>query len=127
MQAASEQFVPMEPFATNLRDRAAELGLSNAEVARRAGLTERRYSHYVNGDREPDLATLVRIARILQSTPNSLLGYADGVDAPGQRRRLIDRLLASANVIGDYELLLMTVQAEAVAQLSTSQPARENP
>lgn len=63
----------MELFATNLRRRAEELGISNAEVARRAGLSERRYGNYVSGRREPDLATLVRIASVLAATPNDLL------------------------------------------------------
>jgi transcriptional regulator with XRE-family HTH domain len=44
------------------------------EVARRAGLSERRYGNYVSGRREPDLATLVRIASVLAMTPNDLLG-----------------------------------------------------
>lgn len=65
----------MGPFATNLRTRAEELGLSNAEVARRAGLSERRYGNYVSGRREPDLATLVRIAQVLDSTPDQLLSF----------------------------------------------------
>ena len=64
----------MELFAANLRKRAEELGISNAEVARRAGLSERRYGNYVSGRREPDLATLVRIAFVLATTPNDLLG-----------------------------------------------------
>lgn len=56
-----------------------DLGLSDAEVARRAGLSARRYGNYVQGLREPDLATLVRISRALQTTPDALLG----VESPG--------------------------------------------
>ncbi len=63
----------MESFASNLKQRAVDLGLSNAEVARRAGLTERRYGNYITGRREPDLATLVRIASVLESSPNVTL------------------------------------------------------
>lgn len=117
----------MDIFAAKLRERAAELRLSNAEVARRAGLTERRYAHYVSGDREPDLTTLVRIAGVLQTTPNSLLGYLDGPAVPGQRQIFIDRLLASVHVMGNYELRLITAQAEVVARLSEPNGARENP
>jgi transcriptional regulator with XRE-family HTH domain len=51
----------MDLFAKRLRERARQLQLSDAEVARRAGLAERRYGHYVRGMREPDYATLVRI------------------------------------------------------------------
>lgn len=111
----------MELFATNLRDRAAELGLSNAEVARRAGLSERRYAHYVSGDREPDLATLVRIASVLQTNPNVLLGCVTETDVSDPRRTLMDKLLASAHVMGDYELRLFTAQAEVVSRLSQTE------
>lgn len=63
----------MEGFGARLRARALELGLSDAEVARRAGLTPTRYGHYVTDYREPDLATLVRICQILGITPDSVL------------------------------------------------------
>ena len=63
----------MEIFSRNLRRRSRELGLSDAEVARRAGLGERRYGHYVAGTREPDLGTLVKICAVLGVTPNDLL------------------------------------------------------
>ena len=65
----------MDAFADNLKRRAHELGISNAEVARRAGLSERRYGNYVSGRREPDLATLVRVAKVLETTPDALLGF----------------------------------------------------
>src|SRR5690606_11426561 len=42
-----EQSVLMDIFANRLRERAAQLGISNAEAARRSGLDERRYAHYV--------------------------------------------------------------------------------
>src|SRR3954449_10591973 len=76
-QAASEQIVPMRVLGQKLRSRAKELGFSNAEVARRAGLSERRYGFYVTGDREPDLSTLLRICKVLATTPNILLGVSD--------------------------------------------------
>ncbi|WP_327211532.1 helix-turn-helix transcriptional regulator [Rhizobium ruizarguesonis] len=103
----------MEPLATNLRKQARLLGLSNAEVARRAGLTDRRYGNYVTGDREPDLATLLRISDTLQTTPNDLLGVqqAGQQDAKeGQLRRLSE--IAGAMKPGDLQLLI--IQAEAI-------------
>jgi transcriptional regulator with XRE-family HTH domain len=63
----------MDLFAKRLRDRARQLNLSDAEVARRAGLAERRYGHYVRSTHEPDYATLVRICEALDVTPNDLL------------------------------------------------------
>jgi transcriptional regulator with XRE-family HTH domain len=71
----------MTPFAENLRRRAAALKLSNAEVARRAGLLERRYGNYITGEREPDLKGLVRIAAVLQTSIDDLLNDT-GLKAP---------------------------------------------
>ena len=104
----------MDALAKNLRTRAEELGLPHAEIARRAGLSERRYAHYVAGRNEPDLATLVRIARVLVTTPNDLLGF--GPEAKRSRRALLKaRLNVAANAMDDRELEITVVQAEAVA------------
>ena len=82
----------MDGFGARLRARAVELGLSDAEVARRAGLTPTRYGHYVTDYREPDLATLVRICQILGTTPDSVLCVGtpggDGDDLAIRRGRL---------------------------------------
>ena len=78
----------MEQVGPRLRARALELQLTDAEVARRAGLTSTRYGHYVSGYREPDLATLVRVCRVLGLRPDDLLGY----DSPcGQSDELQER------------------------------------
>ncbi len=104
----------MDTLAKALRTRAEQLGLSHAEIARRIGISERRYAHYVAGRNEPDLATLVRIARVLQTTPNELLGF--GPEVKRSRRGLLrDRLNAAANAMDDRELEMTVVQAEAVA------------
>ena len=79
----------MEQFSISIRKRAKELGLSNAEVARRAGLTERRYGNYVTGRREPDLATFLRIAEALGSTPDQLLVPNDVAAVAASREQLL--------------------------------------
>lgn len=107
----------MEIFANNLKRRAQELGLSNAEVARRAGLSERRYAHYASGRNEPDLAMLLKIAEVLQSTPNDLLGHADRVQAKGPRETLLVRLQAVAHVMTEDDLKAAIAQAEAVVSM----------
>lgn len=101
-------------FATNLRKRAEELGISNAEVARRAGLSERRYGNYVSGRREPDLTTLVRIAAVLATTPNDLLS---GDNAPIGRQDNVarQRAIAALAVLPDDDLERVAVMVEALA------------
>jgi transcriptional regulator with XRE-family HTH domain len=107
----------MDIFAFNLRQRAQELGLSNAEVARRVGLSERRYAHYVSGRNEPDLAMLIKIAEVLNATPDALLGLAEQSTRKGSRAVLIDRLNAAAAVMTDDDLQAAVAQANAVVAM----------
>ncbi len=104
----------MDTLAHSLRRRAEELGLSHAEIARRVGVSERRYGHYVSGRNEPDLATLLRIATVLQTSPNHLLGF-EAEPEPTPRHLHLSRLLAAAYVMDDKELEITVIQAEAVA------------
>lgn len=108
-----EQIVRMQQFGNNLRRRARELGLTDAEVARRVGINERRYGFYVTGDREPDLATLVRIADTLQIDVDRLLrpkGDADLTRSEQLRVQIQsvaaclpeDRLELLANVVNAF-------------------------
>lgn len=104
----------MQVFANRLRERAAELGIAHAEAARRASLTERSYDHDVNGIPEPNIVTLVRIAEVLQTTPDNLLGVSRREDVSA-RSRLMDRLTAAAQVLADEVLEIVVVEAEALA------------
>lgn len=108
-----EQFVRMEPFATNLRKRAKELGLSNAEVARRARLSERRYGNYVSGRRESDLATLVRIASVLATTPNDLL--IDRIVSPTPEEFFRQRASCCLRGPSQDDVEIVTIMVEALA------------
>lgn len=102
-------------FAANLRKRAEELGISNAEVARRAGLSERRYGNYVSGRREPDLATLVKIATVLATTPNDLLmDRLTGTDH-SSREFARARIAAALAALRDDDLERVAIMLEALA------------
>lgn len=109
----------MDVFASRLRERAAELEISISEAARRCGLSERRFSNYSAGNREPDLATLVRIAAALQTTPNHLLEAAPLVD--DDRRLILDRLRSAGAALSSEDVSLLIVQAEAIAQYRRSE------
>lgn len=108
----------MTIFASKLKQRAQELGISNAEAARRIGLGERRYANYISGSREPDLATLVKIAEVLGTSPNALLGLDEGKDgeAPSPAHT---RLVAALNVLDHTTLEIVAVQVEALAKRAT--------
>jgi len=105
----------MHGFSDRLRQQARTLQLSDAEVARRAGLSERRYGNYVAGVREPDLGTLIKIARALSTTPNVLLGVDDMPRRPDERGRHLARLLSAAECLSTDEVERLVVQVEALA------------
>lgn len=103
----------MELFASNLRKRAEQLGISHAEVARRAGLSETRYGNYVSGRREPDLATLVRIASVLATTPNHLL--TSGTSAMTREELARQRTVAALAALRADDLERIAIMIEALA------------
>jgi transcriptional regulator with XRE-family HTH domain len=103
----------MDLFAKRLRDRARQLNLSDAEVARRAGLAERRYGHYVRNTHEPDYATLVRICEALDVTPNDLLLPAPAA-RQSQQDRLLSRLAGAGRMLSADDLELAVKQVEVL-------------
>jgi transcriptional regulator with XRE-family HTH domain len=107
----------MDLFAARLRERARQLELSDAEVARRAGLSERRYGHYVRGLREPDFATLVRICTVLDVTPNDLL-LADTLRRPSTQDRWLSRLASAGRKLDSETLKTAVLQVEVLLERS---------
>lgn len=93
--------------------------LSDVEVARRAGLNERRYGHYVTGAREPNLETLVKISIVLGTSPNDLLGFqteeaigAAKSEATEERKILMERINAACLGLHNDNLRLTVKQIE---------------
>ncbi|MFA7416648.1 MAG: helix-turn-helix transcriptional regulator [Rhizobium sp.] len=105
----------MEPFATNLRRRAEQLGISNAEVARRAGLSDRRYGNYVSGRREPDLSTLIRIAAVLAVSVDELVGANEVHLARTSEEIFQERIVAALRALRSDDLQRLAVMIEALA------------
>ena len=116
----------MEGIGDRLKARAAELGLSGAEVARRAGLTATRYGHYLQDIREPDLATLVRICRVLGLRPDVLLAYDQADPASDALMAKCAAVAAYVDVLdaGSLDLALSIAQAiAATVDLRSPTPA----
>lgn len=105
----------MDILANKLRERAQQLQISNAEAARQCGLEERRYAHYAAGRREPDLATLKKIAKTLGTTPNWLLGVDELTKMRPKIAALIMRFANAASDMSQSELEICVIQAEAIA------------
>jgi transcriptional regulator with XRE-family HTH domain len=106
----------MQVFAQRIRERARELGLSDAEVARRAGLSERRYGYYATGEREPNLATLLVICEVLAATPNDLLLPEGNPPAQSDRDRSLARITAATNKLTLNDLDLAACQLECLSE-----------
>ncbi len=120
----------MQGIGDRLKARATELGLSGAEVARRAGLTATRYGHYLQDIREPDLATLVRICRVLGLSPDVLLAYDQNAPASDALRAKRAAVAAYVDVLdaGSLDLALLVVQAiAATTGLRSPAPAQADP
>ena len=64
---------PLRTLTTNLRNRRAELGLSQEAVAGEASMDQSQYSRIERGEVDPGIRVLTRIARALQVTPQELL------------------------------------------------------
>ncbi|MGH7094287.1 MAG: helix-turn-helix domain-containing protein [Stellaceae bacterium] len=86
--------------------------MSDAEVGRRAGLSERRYGYYATGEREPNLETLVRICEVLLATPNEMLLADSKPKEPTVRERTIARIRAATHDLSLADLELAACQIE---------------
>ena len=106
----------MDRFSKNLRDRAKELGITNSEVARRAALGEQRYGNYVTGLREPDLATLVRIAEALETSPNRLLGFPERVGLDQRHESALGAIMDISEQIAGRDLEIVAELAAIMAR-----------
>ena len=80
----------MKGLGKRLKDRARELGLSDAAVARRSGLGLTTYAGYTTDRHEPDLPTFTRICVALGSSATDLLRDTSPVtnDAQALRARI---------------------------------------
>lgn len=70
------------------------LELTQAEVAEAIGLAPENYSRLERGLLNPSLSTLVQLARVLDVTPNELLGWAQ----PNASARILSLLSKADDV-----------------------------
>ncbi len=62
-------------FAERLKEKRTDLGLSQAELAKRAGITARTIQHYEAGTRKPvNIDMVTKIAEVLGTSSEYLLG-----------------------------------------------------
>ena len=69
-----------------------ETGVSQRQVAEAIGVTEPAMNHYINGRREPDITTLVKLADYFDVS----IDYLVGRDVP-EERPMSDKAIMTAN------------------------------
>lgn len=69
-------------FAETLLARREALGYTQDYVARKLGVSDGAVSKWESGEREPNYTTLIRLAKLLSTRIDTLLGAPDAPDAP---------------------------------------------
>ena len=65
-------------FGEYLKSLLEEKGMTQAELARRTGLTEASMSRYINGNRSPRIAQAYRMAQVIGIDMNTLIYIGKG-------------------------------------------------
>jgi len=71
-------------FSDRLKSARDLRGLSQAELAQKAGLQPSAISHFETGGRKPSFDNLLLLADVLQVTTDFLLGRTESVDVPDE-------------------------------------------
>lgn len=88
--------LPSETFRQRLREVREERGLSQAQLAARAGLQPAAVSHFETGGRKPSFENLVKLAEALSVTTDYLLGRERAAEAAGEEISALFRDLKHA-------------------------------
>ena len=115
----------MKGLGQRLRDRARELGLADATVAERLGLSQQRYHNYVSDQTEPDYETLLRICRALDTTPNAVLGTEPPGAEPEEAEALRARIAATVNTMAAATLRVTAAVVDVLAREHEPERARQ--
>lgn len=66
----------LKPFGLNIRAERARNRLTQAQLAKRAGIGKDAVYQYERGARAPDVRVLYRLAIALGVTPDELMGFS---------------------------------------------------
>ena len=76
---------PTSPFAANLKKVFWNSGQSQAEAAEGLGVSRQTFNNWINGQNQPDYASLVRIADYFRVSTDYLLGRTETVSPDTSR------------------------------------------
>ncbi len=102
-------------FSKRLRTAREKRGLSQGELAKRAGLQASAISHFETGTRKPSFDNLRRLADALEVTTDFLLGRvtdANALAGADKLHRHLDRLTSDDREIAEGFLELLAEKAK---------------
>ena len=117
----------MKGLGQRLRERAKELGLADATVADRLGLSQQRYHNYTSDQTEPDYETLVRICRALAIEPNVVLGFSAMRAEADEGSALQARITAAASTMALPTLRVTAAVVDTLAREHKPEAALRSP
>ena len=109
---------PSEAFPERLRSARERRGLSQGELAKRAGFQASAISHFETAGRKPSFDNLRRLADALEVTTDYLLGRVTDTQALAGADRLnrhLDRLTAADRDIAENFLKMLADRSTAEA------------
>ena len=82
-----------------IRERRQQLGLSQAELAERVGLDQRQISQFENGQGNPTTATLISLAKTLDTSIDWIVGMTNNMGKTPENANDLDDLEREAVTI----------------------------
>lgn len=83
--------INMTTIGKMIKERTEKLGLTDAEVARRADIEYRKYSYYATGQRTPPYEALGKISEVLGMTPNDFFSISsDALDSKSLETAVVE-------------------------------------
>ena len=97
-------------FSDNLNEARLAANLTQREVAEKIGVAKSTYSQYESGNREPMIATIKKLAKLLNVSADELLGLPVNADEMELRRPAIKTLVRSAKGNDDIDIEMAAQQ-----------------
>jgi transcriptional regulator with XRE-family HTH domain len=67
----------MSEFAKRLADNMKNMSITQTAIAKMLRVSQQSVSYWINGIYEPSIQQILELCKILQTTPNELLGFSD--------------------------------------------------
>lgn len=91
-----------------LRTQRKKLGMTQAEVAEAALLSDRAYADIERGISNPRLETFLKICNVLQITPNDILFEKEEYNSPNKEEAILKRLFTCSSKEKNTAFQLLT-------------------